>query len=146
MAKATYVKQLVVKDANGKIVAIDMPGEYVFSSDGKTLDAHVIDNTIHLTESQRELILALAEDVLRNSVPGRGVIPSSADAAARLGWTLPTFNRKLDNVCDKLDKFGVSGLRGGRNKLASNRRARLVEYAISTRLVTPEDLDTLDRR
>lgn len=100
---------------------------------------------IHLTESQRELILALAEDVLRNSVPGRGVIPSSADAAARLGWTLPTFNRKLDNVCDKLDKFGVSGLRGGRNKLASNRRARLVEYAISTRLVTPEDLDTLDR-
>ena len=73
--------------------------------------------------------------------------PSSVSlAAARLGWTLPTFNRKLDNVCDKLDKFGVSGLRGGRNKLASNRRARLVEYAISTRLVTPEDLDTLDRR
>jgi hypothetical protein len=56
MAKATYVKQLVVKDANGKIVAIDMPGEYVFSSDGKTLDAHVIDSTIHFTEAQIALL------------------------------------------------------------------------------------------
>ena len=56
MAKATYIKQLVVKDANGKIVAIDMPGEYVFSSDGKTLAAHVIDSTIHLTAAQLALL------------------------------------------------------------------------------------------
>lgn len=56
MAKATYVKQLVVKDANGNIVSIDMPGEYVFSSDGKTLAAHVIDSTIHLTAAQLALL------------------------------------------------------------------------------------------
>ncbi len=56
MAKATYVKQLVVKDTGGNIVTIDMPGEYVFSSDGKTLAAHVIDSTIHLTAAQLALL------------------------------------------------------------------------------------------
>ena len=61
-----------------------------------------------------------------------------------LGWAITRFNRKLDNVCDKLDKQGVAGLRGGPGKLASNRRTRLVEYAVGTRLVTPEDLALLD--
>jgi hypothetical protein len=58
---------------------------------------------------------------------------------------MTTFNRKLDNVCDKLDKLGVAGLRGGRGKLATNRRARLVEYAVTTRLVGVEDLPLLDQ-
>lgn len=98
---------------------------------------------IPLTSSQRLLILALAEKVLEQSVPGRGQIPSSADAAARLGWSMTTFNRKLDNVCDKLDKLGVEGVRGGRDKLATHRRSRLVEYAVSTRLVTRDDLKLL---
>ncbi|MGJ3403836.1 hypothetical protein [Glutamicibacter sp. Je.9.36] len=52
-------------------------------------------------------------------------------AAARLGWGITKFNLKLDNVCDKLDKAGVAGLRGGPGKLATNRRARLVEHAVS---------------
>ena len=99
---------------------------------------------IHLTSSQRLLIVALAEDVLRQASPGRGEIPASAAAAARLGWSQTTFNRKLDNVCDKLDKFGVQGLRGGPGKLATGRRARLVEYAVSTRLVDASDLPLLD--
>jgi hypothetical protein len=47
-------------------------------------------------------------------------------------------------VCEKLDKIGVDGLRGGRGKLAVNRRARLVEYAVATRLVSPDDLVLLD--
>jgi hypothetical protein len=58
---------------------------------------------------------------------------------------MTTFNRKLDNVCEKLDKIGVAGLRGGRGNLATNRRARLVEYAVAARLVTAEDLLLLDR-
>jgi len=99
---------------------------------------------VSLTPSQKLLVLSLAEDVLRQSVPGRGAVPSSADAATRLGWSMTTFNRKLDNVCDKLDKLGVPGLRGGRNKLASNRKARLVEYAVTTHLVGPDDLPLLD--
>ena len=97
-----------------------------------------------LTTSQRLLVVALAENVLTRSVPGRGSIPTSAEAAARLGWSMTTFNRKLDNVCDKLDKIGVSGLRGGRGKLATNRRARLIEYAVATHLVSIDDVARLD--
>ncbi|TFD55284.1 hypothetical protein E3T55_02445 [Cryobacterium frigoriphilum] len=99
---------------------------------------------VALTTSQRLLVVALAEQVLRQTVPGRGTIPTSAEAAARLGWNSTTFNRKLDNVCDKLDKLGVDGLRGGRGKLAVNRRARLVEYAVATHLVSADDVDLLD--
>ncbi|MET1053421.1 MAG: hypothetical protein ABWX65_12350 [Mycetocola sp.] len=101
---------------------------------------------VHLTSSQRLLVVALAENVLRQDSPGRGEIPTSADAAARLGWTLTAFNRKLDNVCDKLDRVGVRGLRGGRGKLATGRRGRLVEYAVSSRLVDADDLVLLDRK
>lgn len=101
---------------------------------------------VSLTVTQKQLILSLAEHVLTQSVPGRGSIPTSADAAGRLGWSMTTFNRKLDNVCDKLDKVGVSGLRGGKGKLANNRRARLVEYAVATHLVSGEDLPMLERQ
>lgn len=99
---------------------------------------------VPLSPSQRLLIVALAENVLRQVESGRGEIPSSADAAARLGWTLPAFTRKLDTVCGKLEREGVSGLRGGRGKLATNRRMRLVEHAVATRLVTREDLGLLE--
>ena len=58
---------------------------------------------------------------------------------------MTTFNRKLDNVCDKLDKIGVRGLRGGKGNLATNRRLRLVEYAVATHLVGTEDLFLLER-
>ncbi|MGO1510193.1 MAG: hypothetical protein ACTHXO_03700 [Actinomycetaceae bacterium] len=98
---------------------------------------------VSLTPSQRLLVLALAEPVLS----GRGSttsIPTSAEAANRLGWTLTRFNRKLDNVCDKLARYGVRGLRGGQGKLAVNRRARLVEHAVASRLVTNDELELLD--
>ncbi|GMA30963.1 hypothetical protein [Litorihabitans aurantiacus] len=98
-----------------------------------------------LTDSQRALVVALAEPVLR----GRGsttAIPSSAQAAARLGWTITRLNRKLDNVCDKLARQGVRGLRGGPRKLAVNRRARLVEHAVASRLVTAADLPFLEEQ
>ena len=63
-------------------------------------------------------------------------MPSSSEAATRLGWTTTKFNRKLDNVCQKLAAQGVRGLHGEPGRLASNRRARLVEYAIAVRLIT----------
>lgn len=99
---------------------------------------------VPLTRSQRLLVLALAEPSLTQSAPGRSPLPTSAHAAARLGWSMTTFNRKLDNVCDKLDRVGVAGLRGGRGNLAVTRRARLVEYAVSARMVRVEDLVLLD--
>jgi hypothetical protein len=95
---------------------------------------------VPLTSTQRLLVVSLAEGVLRQSSPGRGEIPTSAEAAARLHWSMTTFNRKLDNVCDKLDKIGVRGLRGVKGNLATNRRLRLVEYAVATRLVSQDDL------
>jgi hypothetical protein len=100
---------------------------------------------IPLTSGQRLLIIALCENALRQRTAGRSEIPTSSQAAKRIGWTLTAFNRKLDNVCDKFDRAGVGGLRGGRGNLATHRRSRLVEYAISTRLVTAEDLVLLDR-
>ena len=73
-----------------------------------------------------------------------GAVASSAQAAARLGWTTTKFNRKLDNVCQKLADAGTRGLHGGPGKLASNRKTRLVEHALSTRMVTESDLALLD--
>lgn len=99
---------------------------------------------ISFTESQKQLIVALCEPMLRREGSGFTELPSTADAAARLGWAVTRFNRKLDNVCDKLDRMGVKGLRGGPKQLATNRRARLVEYAVTTRLVTADDLPMLD--
>lgn len=107
------------------------------------LDGEATVGVVPLTESQKLLILVLAEPLLMRDGESISSIPSSADAAAALGWTRTKFNRKLDNVCDKLDKIGVKGLRGAPTKLASNRRTRLVEYAVSSRLVDASDLALL---
>lgn len=100
---------------------------------------------VPLSPAQRLLVVALAENVLRRTETGRGEVPGSAEAAARLGWTLAAFTRRLDTVCAKLEREGVTGLRGGRGRLATNRRLRLVEHAVATRLVTREDLAMLDQ-
>ena len=96
-----------------------------------------------LTPDQKLLIVALAEPVLRRRNRGGGSVPSSSEAADRLGWTLTKFNRKLDNVCEKFGKNGVRGLHGAPTRLASNRRARLVEFAVAARIVAEADLDLL---
>ncbi|MBS1907163.1 MAG: hypothetical protein JST33_11485 [Actinobacteria bacterium] len=100
---------------------------------------------VTLTPSQKLVILALAESMLLRDGVGMGEIPTGARAAARLGWNVTRFNRKLDNVCDKFDRLGVRGLRGGMRAYATNRRIRLVEYAIAARIVTRADLPLLDR-
>jgi hypothetical protein len=66
---------------------------------------------VPLTPSQKVIIVALAEPVLRRDGTGMSELPSSAAAAQRLGWSLTRFNRKLDNVCDKLDRQGVRAAR-----------------------------------
>ena len=99
---------------------------------------------VSMTPDQKLLVVALCESFLRTTYAGAGQIPSSAQAAARLGWTTTKFNRKLDNVCQKLADAGTRGLHGGPGKLASNRKSRLVEHALSTRMVTEADLALLD--
>jgi hypothetical protein len=113
--------------------------EVVEDSTGETTVGRV-----SFTPDQKLLIVALAEPFLRRGQAGVAQIPSSADAAARLGWKVTKFNRKLDNVCQKVADAGTRGLHGGPGKLASNRKARLVEHALSTRLVTEPDLVLLD--
>nr|WP_231916256.1 hypothetical protein [Microbacterium karelineae] len=99
---------------------------------------------VRFTPSQKQLIVALAEPMLRREGVSVSDLPSSASAAERLGWSMSKFNRKLDHVCEKLDRMGVQGLRGAPGKLAMNRRARLVEYAVSSQLVSRADLPLLD--
>lgn len=106
-------------------------------------DGSVTVGAVKLTPDQKLLIIALCENVLRRGDRGAGAVPQSAAAAARLGWSVTKFNRKLDNVCEKLADLGVRGLHGGPTKLALSRKARLVEYAMAARIVTTEDLDLL---
>lgn len=96
------------------------------------------------TVSQKLALLALAEPLLRRVGTGASQVPSAVDAAHRLGWPQTRFNRKLDNICTKLERAGVEGLRGEPGQSAANRRVLLVEYAVSTLLVTGEDLPLLD--
>lgn len=99
---------------------------------------------VQFTPDQLLLVLVLAEPALRDGRHALVVMPTSSDAAQRLGWTITKFNRKLDNVCQKLARHGVRGLHGETGNLAFQRRARLVEYALGARLVTRDDLSLLD--
>lgn len=96
------------------------------------------------TDSQLLAILAVAEPLLRRTGTGAWQVPTAVEAARRLGWTQTRFNRKLDNVCDKLDRVGVRGLKGGPGRQALSRRAALAEYAVNTRIVTAEQLPALE--
>ena len=109
---------------------------------GEVFDTLTVSH-IPMTPDQRLLIIALAEPTLR--APTAGVqIPANREAAARLRWPITKFNRKLDNVCAKLAKAGVSGLHGAPGALAASRRRTLVEFALQTGLVTGEDLALID--
>ena len=99
---------------------------------------------VAMTPDQLRLILALAEPALRSGGRAAAPLPSSSEAAQRLGWTLTRFNRKLDHVCLKLEDQGLRGLHGAPGQLAAHRRSRLVEYALASRLVTRDDLSLIE--
>ncbi|MDJ1113296.1 hypothetical protein [Microbacterium dauci] len=133
----SYTYEFTIRNDAARFTGRELPADDA-TDGGTTIGA------VPLTISQKQLLVALCEPILRGGMMGSSQIPSSAAAAQRLGWPLTTFNRKLDNVCDKFDREGVQGLRGGGGKLATNRRARLVEHAILSRLVTAADLPLLD--
>jgi hypothetical protein len=129
-------------------IVADNPAFAAAMPDPAALDAlgEMTVGRVSFTPDQKLLLVALCEGSLSCSRPGTSQIPSSAAAAARIGWTVTRFNRKLDNVCQKLADAGTRGLHGGIGRLASNRKSRLVEHALSTRLVTAGDLALLDGR
>jgi hypothetical protein len=53
---------------------------------------------VSFTPLQKQLIVALAEPMLRREGVSIDELPSSSAAARRLGWTMSKFDRKLDNV------------------------------------------------
>jgi len=109
-----------------------------------SLSAQTIDQSqVPLVGEQRMLAVALAENKLRDPhAPLQ--LPTNKAVAHRFGWSMTTFNRKLDRMCKKYARAGVSGLVGGPGGLASDRRTRLVEHLISTGAVSVVDLDLLE--
>ncbi|MDP9800810.1 hypothetical protein J2S49_000886 [Arcanobacterium wilhelmae] len=118
---------------------------YQTTNTGKDEVGQTTVGQVALTPSQKLLIVALAEPWLTRIGTGASDIPTSAAAAARLGWTQTKFNRKLDNVCDKLAGIGVRGLKSDSTGNATHRRSRLVEYAVASQLVVPDDVALLDK-
>jgi len=119
-------------------ITSDVPA-FTLDAAAEPSEATITVGRLRLTDDQRLLLLALCEGTLRNSAQGIHV-PSSAEAAARLGWEITKFNRKLDNVCSRLASSGVRGLHGSAGNLASGRKTRLIEYTLSTGLVTASEL------
>lgn len=133
----TYEVLLVLPDAPFTSARVDQPIEEGELSATTRVPAH-------LTSDQRLVVLALAEHALRRTGSGPTTLPTSGEAARRLGWSERKFNKKLDQVCQKLAKTGVRGLHGGPGDLAAGRRARLVEFCLASGLVGEDDLAELD--
>jgi hypothetical protein len=127
------------------ITILEPPYELAPSLIPESTDGTTTLSPVSFSPEQLRVVLALSEPTLLRARNALSDIPTSVEAAQRLNWTLTKFNRKLDMVCEKLDRQGVRGLRGRSDQLATNRRARLVEYALSTQLVTRSDLALLDK-
>ena len=95
------------------------------------------------TIEQRVLMAVLAESLLRT--PHQPLnLPSNEEARLRLGWEKAKFNRKLDNVCDRLTNSGVRGLERGQERRNNERRRVLAEAVVEYGIVAPADLDLLE--
>lgn len=96
------------------------------------------------TVEQRVLMAVLAESLLRSPhLPLN--LPSNEEARQRLGWEKAKFNRKLDNVCDRLTNSGIRGLERGQERRNNERRRVLAESAVEYGIVTTDDLEMLER-
>lgn len=110
-------------------------------ADGLTATYRPVD--LALTNEQRLLVLALAEQRLSVGSQG-GVLPSNAELAERLGWSVVKFNRKLDWLCQRMHRAGVPGMRAN-GRRANGRRLHLIEHVVAGGVVTFADLDDLYR-
>lgn len=99
---------------------------------------------VELNQDQRLLLIALCEERLRDPRRSRVPPPANREGAARLGWSLAKFNRKLDHLCEKLHRAGVAGVHGAVGSSAADRRRTLVEHAVLSGLVDRSDLALLD--
>lgn len=95
---------------------------------------------VEINDDQRHLLLVLCEQYLLEPQLIDAPVISNRQAAVRLGWSITKFNRKLDHLCEKLQRAGVPGLHGDLGGNAVDRRRRLVDHALTAPLVTIDDL------
>lgn len=119
-----------------------MPPMVEVSDDGDA-DLTTQFGVVSLNDEQRLLVVALAESRLRDSAADPADLPANASVAHRLGWSAKKLDRKLDYLCARLSSEGVRGLRGEKGFEAVDRRARLVDHAISSGMVTASDVAVL---
>ncbi len=91
---------------------------------------------IPLSDDQFALLVALAQPIANDDS-----MPTNRLIAASLDWTVTKFNRKLDGLCAKYAKAGVSGLHGSSDRLAKDRRTRLAEHVLEAGIVTQADIE-----
>jgi hypothetical protein len=101
---------------------------------------------VELNADQHRLLVAMCEERLLSPSDPDVPIPSNRQRAARLGWTVTKFNRKLDHLCEKLHRAGVPDVHGGLGSCATDRRRRVVDHALAVGLVSVADLALLDQR
>ena len=126
----------------------ELPGwEHAYSGKVRELFSPRIDDTEDRALEGEPHVLVVATDrvsaydfALEPGIPGKGELLTQLS----LWWfdRLDVPNHLVDAAT--LDRIGVPGMRGGARTYATNRRARLVEHAISARLVTRENLPLLD--
>ena len=101
---------------------------------------------VDLNEDQHLLLLAMCEQRLLNPQTEQTQPPSNRQGAARLGWSLTKFNRKLDHLCEKLHRAGIPNVHGGLGANAMDRRVHLMDHALQVELVSVNDLHLIDRQ
>ncbi|MEQ8716286.1 MAG: hypothetical protein RIE08_01625 [Acidimicrobiales bacterium] len=107
---------------------------------GETLEF----GTLRLNDEQRQMLVALAEPQLRDPAAESHEMPTNAEVAHRLGWSLRKFDRKLDYICRRLDEQGVRGVRGRQGVQATDRRRVVIDHVLRTGLIGEDDLSHLD--
>lgn len=129
----------VTVDVVGSIGRVTDEDDDLDSAEG---DADLAETTtttasLPLTDDQFALLTALARPLLR----GEEALPTNRQLASGLDWTVTKWNRKLDGLCTKYSRAGVTGLHGSSDRLAKDRRARLAEHVVHAGIVRPEHLD-----
>lgn len=107
---------------------------------GETLEF----GALSLNDEQRLMLVALAEPQLRDPAAENHEMPTNAEVAHRLGWSLRKFDRKLDYICRRLDAQGVRGVRGRQGDQATDRRRVVVDHVLRSGLISADDLSHLD--
>ena len=101
---------------------------------------------VELNDDQRLLLLAMCEQRLLDPRTDHTQPPSNRQGAARLGWSLTEFNRKLDHLCEKLHRAGIPNVHGAMGANAMDRRGHLIDHALHVQLVTASELHLIDRQ